>query len=503
MHCVCRIAVLLVVFATTAEAQTPEPKIPVTIPDQTEVLSAEATGSSAPPASVALEQPIQPDKYICGPGDVFELNFWGQQNFRLRIAVDLEGRTFISKVGFVKVAGKTLAEVRDDIKKKVGGSYPGLKFDLTLVNLRSFLVHVVGNVKQPASYPAHAVDRASTILAHAGGSQGSRRRISIKRRSGTVVTADLLMYELTGDTSYNPYLLDGDVINVPFAQTTVSIAGAVRRPGTYELVKTTDLAELLELAGGFTSSVAKTLPIRIVRGNDKNQQSFVDVPFAASAAPNAALRDNDAVLVRSTEEYQRSVLLIGAVAGADQVDTATTSRRLPYVEGDTVLSIITRAGGIKAPADLRRSYIARPSSSGSDPQVIAVDLDALLVQRNFKADKPVLMGDTIVVPPMQYSVLIEGAVPRPGMYNYNPMFGINEYIARAGGRSRVAKDLDDVKIVDSQGHTLSYRSSLKPKPGDSIVVPERTFTRAEIVQLAIAGTSLLLSGITVAYVVTR
>src|SRR5689334_12301152 len=83
---------------------------------------------ATPPApNVAIEQAIDPETYVCGPGDVFELNFWGPQTFRLRISVDLEGRTFISKVGFVAVAGKSLAAARTAIKSKVRGTYPGLQ----------------------------------------------------------------------------------------------------------------------------------------------------------------------------------------------------------------------------------------------------------------------------------------------------------------------------------------------------------------------------------------
>jgi polysaccharide biosynthesis/export protein len=478
-------------------------KIPVTMPNGTEVLGAEGTATSATADPISLEQPIDPAKYICGPGDTFELNFWGQQNFRLRIAANLEGRVFISKVGFVAVTGKTLTAVRKDVEKKVRGNYPGLNFELALVAPRSFLVHVVDNVKQPGSYPAHAVERVSTVLGRAGGTTGSRRRIAIKRSSGGSIVADLVMYEITGDTAYNPFVLDGDVISVPFPDVVVTISGAVRRPGSYELVKTKDLAELLELAGGFTSSVAKMLPIRLIRRNQQNQAGFVDLPFGESGAiPTQQLRDDEQVQVRGLDELQRTVLLIGAVVGADPVDSSTTTKRLQYVEGDTVLSLINRAGGIKAPGDLHRSYISRPRQ-GTVPEMIPIDLDALLVKRDMKADKPVAINDTIVVPPRQYSVLVQGAVNRGGLYPFNPQFGIPEYIAHAGGRTRTAQDIDDVKLIDWSGKTHKYRDGLKPLPGDAILVPERNFTRAEVVQVVIAGAGLILSGVAITLAATR
>jgi protein involved in polysaccharide export with SLBB domain len=477
-------------------------RIPITMPTGTEVMGAETVATSSSAAAVAMEQPIDPDAYICGPGDQFELNFWGGQNFRLRFAADLEGRTFISKVGYVDVAGKTLKEARAQILNKVRANYPRLQSDLTLVEPRTFLVHVAENVKTPGPLQARAMERVSNVIARAGGLTGSKRRILIDRKAGPDVTADLVLYELTGDTSYNPYVLDGDVIRVPFAETLVAITGAVRRPGTYELVGSKDLAELLQLSGGFTTSVAKNLPIRLIRKNAKQQAVTRELAFNNGATPNEALRDEDSVQVRGADELQRTVMLIGAVAAADSIDPATTSARLPFIEGDTVLSLIERAGGIKAPGDLSRAYVTRAGKNGT-VDMTPIDLDALLVRRDFRADKPIQMGDTIVVPPMRHSILVEGAVTRAGLYTYNPTFSVPEYLAMAGGRTRSARDLDEIKLVEPNGKTQAYRTGMRLNPGDAILVPERNFTRAEVVQLSIAGAGVVLSAVALGLAVSR
>lgn len=480
-------------------------RIPVETPRSTEMLDAEDAKASAPGATVSLEQPIDPDAYVCGPGDVFDLHFWGQQNFRLRIAVDFEGRTFISKVGFVPVAGKTLTAVRTAIRQKIRATYPGLQFDLTLASPRSFLVHVAGNVKNPGAYTTTPIERVASLLSRAGGvtTSGSRRRVLVKHGAGTTTTADLLAYELTGDVAQNPYVVDGDVILVPVTEMKATIVGSVHRPGTYELIKGKDLDELVQLAGGMTSAAAHTLPIRIVRLNKRQQQTFRDLPWRPDEKlPAELLQDGDRVLVRSIDELQRSIQLIGAVAAADQVDAATSITRLAFVEGDTVMSLIDRAGGIRAAGDLRRSYISRPQQNGQ-PQLIPVDLEALLVRRDFSADRPVMLGDTIVVPTMQYSVLVQGAVTRAGLYPFNPVFGIREYIAYAGGRTRTARDLDEVQLIDVNGKTRPYTASIRPSPGDAILVPERNFSRPEVAQIIMAAAGLVLSGVAITLAVTR
>jgi protein involved in polysaccharide export with SLBB domain len=482
-----------------------DPRIPVpTFPGEIVGGDLIAPTSSAPPLSI--EHAIDPETYVCGAGDVFELDFWGAQNFRLKLTTDLEGRAFISKVGFVTVAGKTLAVVRTAVKSKLRATYPGLNFDLTLVSPRSFVVHVVNAVKQPGAYTSRALDRVSTAVARAGvitgATTGSRRRIAIKHRDDTTSIADLVRYELTGDLVYNPFLLDGDMISVPFASPIVTISGAVRRPGQYELAATKDLAELLELTGGFTSEVSRALPIRLLRRNARQQQAATELPFSGDTAPNTPLMDGDQIIVRGSDELQPTVLVIGAVVGADPLDSATTSRRVLFVAGDTVLSVLDRVGGIKAPGDLRRSYISRPRP-GPTPELIPLDLEALLVRRDFTADRPVKMDDTIVVPPRQYSVLVEGAVARAGLYNYNPTFGVAEYIAHAGGRTRTARELDEAQLIDTDGKTHRFQPGMKPAPGDAILVPERNFSRSEIAQLLLAGASVIVSGIAVTIAATR
>src|SRR5205085_10136660 len=142
----------------------------VAAPSDTEVVQAErpVVNPTGVP-TLPLEEPLDPDKYICGRGDIFELNFWGRQNFKLRMTVDLEGRAFISKVGYVAIVGKTLHQARDIVKAAVMRYFPGLNFDLSLVEPRTFLVHVVENIPHPGLYTARPVERASNVLTRAGG----------------------------------------------------------------------------------------------------------------------------------------------------------------------------------------------------------------------------------------------------------------------------------------------------------------------------------------------
>jgi protein involved in polysaccharide export with SLBB domain len=461
------------------------------------------------PGVPAVDEPLDPDKYVCGPGDVLELNFWGVQNFKLRVTVDLEGRAFVPKVGYFGLQGKTLSTARRIMRESVARYFPSLNFDVTLAEPRTFLVQVVDDVPHPGSYPARAVNRVAALIARSGGfgPHASQRRVEVRRRDGSVIKADLLLFKLTGDVAHNPYLLDGDVVRVPFERLAASIDGAVNRPGRYELVGSQDLAELLDLAGGLAPTATRLLPISLVRRSPDDRQGLRLLDFAKDGEPpSEALQPEDVVTIPSLSDLRQSVMVIGAIAGAappelgatagaagrgTPAEEASSTRRLPFVQGDTVRTLLERVGGVGPLADLRGSYVLRSGQS------LPVDLYALVMLRDLGADRPIELGDTLVVPFMRRSILVEGAVFAPGSYPYNPNYGIQQYLSLAGGLNRFAKSLDDVRLVTPKGDTREYSRDLKVEPGSSLVVPERDFSRAEVVQISLAVASIIVSGVAV------
>jgi protein involved in polysaccharide export with SLBB domain len=94
-------------------------------------------------------------------------------------------------------------------------------------------------------------------------------------------------------------------------------------------------------------------------------------------------------------------------------------------------------------------------------------------------------------------VLIEGAVFKPGPYPYNPNYNVEQYLALAGGPNRFAQTTDNVYLVTPNGETKEYAPDLKVEPGASLVVPERNFSRSEVVAIILAGAGLLLSAATI------
>lgn len=476
----------------------PTPRLPATEsfrgPDP--IVGAASAGGQVP-----IDEPLDPERYVCGPGDVLQLELWGLQNSRIRITVDLEGRAFVPRIGFLVLGGKTLAQARRELGEAVARNYPRLSFDVSLQTPRTFLVHVVAGVAQPGAYPARATDRVSSVVARAGGpvARGSRRVVELRRRDGAVLQVDQLRYALTGDVRDDPHLLDGDVVRVPYEDVAATIEGAVNRPGRYELVGSRDLAELIEIAGGLAASATRRLPLTLVRRADDERRVSEDVPFGEGGAlPALALRHDDAVRVPDVEALQRSVTVTGALRGVQPpapmgtiADDPNANRRLGYVAGDTAGTLLDRAGGPAPQADLAAAYLVR------EGKPVPVDLRAVVMLRDLSADRPVEIGDALVVPFQRRSVIVRGAVYTPGPYPHDPNRTVEEYVALAGGPNRFAASLSKARVVTAEGDVLEFRRGLTVPPGGSVVVAERAFSQPEVVQILISAASVLVSGVAV------
>jgi protein involved in polysaccharide export with SLBB domain len=469
---------------------------PPLLPQAMEVMGDPATaaaqmtaGQSTPP----IEEPIDPKQYRTNRGDSLELNFWGRQNLRLNVTVDPEGRVFVPKIGYITLSGHTLAEARGLLQAAVRRYYPGLQFDMSLSVPRSFLVHVIENVTKPGAYMATPLTRVSTIVAKAG-VIGTRRRIEIRHRDGRIVVADILKYEILGDREQNPFLEDGDIIRIAPEGKVATITGPVMRPGRYELVGSGDFGELLTLAGGFKSMVTHQLPIRVNRRAGHDLQAEIRFAWKGDEPPMFDLKQDDEVIIPALDELQRSVLLVGALAGAKPGREPDAILRMQFIEGDTVRRLIDRAGGLTADADMAHAYIDR------DKKQLPVDLEALLVRRDFSKDLAVELGDSVVIPRKRRSVMVDGSIFHPGVYEYRPNFTTAEYINQAGGPSRDARSSSSYHLLTADGKQRKNALNLVPGPGDTIVVPDRAFSRADVTHILISGASVLIGAISVTLV---
>jgi protein involved in polysaccharide export with SLBB domain len=105
---------------------------------------------------------------------------------------------------------------------------------------------------------------------------GSFRSIKLIRQGKTVSQFDLYDLLLRGDKSSDKMLMPEDIIHIDPKMQEAAIAGAVLRPGIYELKEGETMEHLLQMAGGFLP-IAEQQHLRLLTVKDR-QLGFKDVP---------------------------------------------------------------------------------------------------------------------------------------------------------------------------------------------------------------------------------
>ncbi len=219
----------------------------------------------------------QSSSYVIGSPDVLSITIWNQEDLTGRYTVEIDGTFTFPLVGRVQAAGLTLRNFEEELKRLLAdGFFKNPQVTVAIEEYRSQRVFIVGEVRQPGTYPLTGGMRLIEALATAGSTLGSASgEVVVVRAPGagapllpgqddTAETISVDLRELqSGATSQNVQLRDGDTIFVPLAET-IYVFGQVRHPGSYPIQKDTTVLQALSLAGGVTEFGA-TNRINIVR----------------------------------------------------------------------------------------------------------------------------------------------------------------------------------------------------------------------------------------------
>jgi protein involved in polysaccharide export with SLBB domain len=240
--------------------------------------------------------PVTPD-YLIGPGDELMIRAWGQIDVDYRAVVDRNGAINIPRVGTVQVAGLRYAELTPLVKKAVEKNFRNFELIVTLGQLRSIQVFVVGQARRPGAYTVSSLSTLVNALFAAGGpsTRGSMRSIQLKRGNEVVTEFDMYDLLLRGDKSKDAALLPGDVIYFPPAGALAAVSGSVKNPAIFELKGAASVVSLIDYAGGLTTT-AQTRRVSIER--IENRDTRVVDQFALDAGGMArTVKDGDLVSV--------------------------------------------------------------------------------------------------------------------------------------------------------------------------------------------------------------
>src|SRR5437660_8405602 len=340
-----------------------------------------------PPLASASPRGVTPGPdYRLAPGDVLDVQIAGRlEVIRQQAVVDLEGAINVPPLGALPVGGLTLLEAHRKVAARARDVFRFADATLTVVAPRTFEVTVSGEVDRPGTVQTAATRRVYDVILEAGGvtPRGSMRNITLARRSGER-QVDLLAFQLRGDLAQNPFVEEGLRIHVPPRSGSVTLAGAVRRPGQYEIGSTPSLRELLDMVGGLSDAAALgDARLTRVGSGDRKEAVALDLRSALTPPADVILRPGDAIYVPAISSLQDLVEVRGAFNGTAESTKTTVAgkstilQRFELAQGERVRDVLDRAGGAAAYADLRLALVDRTGATGPR-QRIPIDLYRML-----------------------------------------------------------------------------------------------------------------------------
>ena len=374
-----------------------------------------------------------PVNYRLGPGDEVIIDIWGASENTIRQTISPEGSIQVKDLGPVHLNGMTVKEANSYLQREfskiysgIGGSDPNSQIRLTLGDIRTIQINIMGEVAIPGTYTLSSFSTIFHALYRAGGVNeiGSLRGIKLVRNGKTIENLDVYEFIMKGKMNDDIRLQEGDVIIVEPYQSLVRIAGKVKRPMFYEMKTTETVASLLKYAGDFTGDAYKK-SVRIIRKSGREHQVYnVDeMDYSVFRLDDADSVTIDAVLDR----FENKVEISGAVfrPGLYQLDG----------EVNTVKQLIKKAENLRGDAFLNRAILDRERDDYSH-EIISINLNGLL--NGTIADIPLKKNDHLYIPGIhdlkeEETVSIYGEVQNSGIYPYSDKMTIEDLIIQSGG----------------------------------------------------------------------
>ena len=380
-----------------------------------------------------------PSNYRLGPGDEVIIDIWGASQNTIRQQISPEGTINISKIGPVNLSGMTVSAANDYLKAALNKIYNGLNnttdptsdIRLTLGNIRTIQINVMGEVVQPGTYALSSFSTVFHALYRAGGVSdiGSLRNVQLVRNGKNIATIDVYEFIMKGNTQDDIRLQEGDVVIVPAYDVLVKISGKVKRPMRFEMKKGESLSTLITYAGGFDAD-AYTRSLRVVRQNGEEYEvnTVKDMDYSIYKMRNGDVVTAEAILNRFTNKLE----IRGAVyrPGIYQL-----SGKL-----NTIRELVDEAQGLTGDAFLNRAVLYRQREDLTS-EVVPVDIRSIM--DGTSPNLALMKNDILYIPSIhdledRGNVTVHGEVAHPDSYPYADNMTLEDLIIQAGGLREAA-----------------------------------------------------------------
>ncbi|MGR5510205.1 SLBB domain-containing protein [Vibrio diabolicus] len=256
-----------------------------------------------------------PANYTVGAGDEIIVQLFGKENETHRLRVNRAGTINFPSLGPVNVAGMHFSDVRDSLTQRVKEQMIGVRSDISLGELRTMQVFVMGDAYKPGAYTVSALTTISQAIYYSGGfgESGALRDIQLKRDGKIIRKLDMYDLLLKGDASNDVRLLPDDVVLIGSVNDTVPIEGEINRPAIYEVKAGETYQQLIQMAGGFTAN-AHVEQLEIKRYASHGAREALTLDFNKTQDRQSKVKNGDAIkILKKSEELTRYVQIEGDV----------------------------------------------------------------------------------------------------------------------------------------------------------------------------------------------
>lgn len=332
-----------------------------------------------------------PADYTVGAGDEIVIQLFGKENTTHRLRVNRAGTINFPSLGPVQVAGMSFSDVRDSLNQRVKEQMIGVRSDISLGEMRTMQVFVMGDAYKPGAYTVSALTTISQAIYYSGGfgDSGALRNVQLKRNGQVIRKLDMYDLLLKGDARNDVRLLPGDVVFIGAVGNTIAIDGEVNRPAIYEVKSGETYKQAIQMAGGFTAN-AYSDQIEVKRYAAKGARDALTLNFSQSHDQQTKVKDGDAVnVLKKSEELTRYVQIEGDVRHPGFIEWKSGLR-----VADLFQSVDT---SFNSTADVNYAVVVREINPQRDIEVYQVNLANAILSPSSKDNLKLNSRDRVLV----------------------------------------------------------------------------------------------------------
>ena len=419
-----------------------------------------------------------PNDYKLGPGDEIILSLWGETNSREVFVINKDGAIYYQNIGFINLSNMTLSKAEDVLENQLSRIYSTMndskkptKLSIELGRIKSLNVYFTGEIANPGINLVHPFSDIFAAIIQAGGisDNGSLRQIKLIRDSEEIAIIDFYSFFISGNDKFsNIKILDGDIIHIPIVKNRVRIEGEVIKPKFYELLNSDRLSNLIEYAGGLSSSASqKALIESIVPSDERTSDDYAVMSNIVdlSSSNEIILENGSDINILPIAVNNTNVSVYGRVYREGEYPAFSSGTVDGEIKSSSLKKVLDAAGGFDDPVfrksiddnivilrqDENQFYAREFNINIKDASTFDLEVnDKIFVYENINYKN-------------SFSYTMEGELNLPGVYPLTDGLTLSQAITKAGG-------ITDVGSVNSI--LVEKTLSTNNQNGDEIIVNE-------------------------------